>query len=95
MENILAKQSDVKMTSDFQFSNAIVSEVELTDGKRTQVVVIFNQRELHFEDINIGLNMSLSRCKNVSKSKNTFCSIRNGILKPFALFQKKVWNRKT
>jgi hypothetical protein len=91
MDNDLVKQSDVKIVSDFKFSNAIISEIELKNGQRTQVVVIFNNSEVNFEEMNVGIKTTMSRCMNVGRSKNTFCSIKNGMLKPFAMFHESAW----
>ncbi|GHS90804.1 hypothetical protein FACS1894203_0320 [Bacteroidia bacterium] len=92
METGLVQQSTMKFSSEQKFSNAIISEIELKNGKQTQAVVIFNNCEVDFEEMNAGLNTTLSNCMNVRKSKNTFCSIKDGVLKPFARFFETVWN---
>ena len=94
MENIIAKQSGETISSDVKFSNTIVSEIELTNGEITQVVTLFNHRDVNFEEMNIGINMTFSRCGNVAKSKNTFCSLKSGKINPFGLFDEIAWEHK-
>jgi len=35
------------------YENALVCDVELTNGKQTKAIVIFNLNELNFEEINL------------------------------------------
>lgn len=80
-----------KTLSDKKYTSAIVSEVELGNGTVTQVVLVFNNYEVDFEEMNIGLTYAFSRCTNIRKSKNILYSLREGILKPFAAFMEYVW----
>jgi chaperonin GroEL (HSP60 family) len=75
------------------FKHALVTQVELNNGKKTEVITLFNHNEVDFEEINAGINDALSHCRNVYKSKSTFCSIKNGKIEPFAHFLEHVWNR--
>ena len=74
------------------YKHALVCEVILNNGNRTKAFVIFNNDELNFEEINIGMNFALARC-DIHKSINTFCGIKNGNLKPCAFFHEKVYNK--
>ena len=78
--------------SQLLYKHALVCDVELKNGKRTNAVVIFNNDELDFEQINAGMSYALAHC-NIQKSKKTFCSIKNGILTPFAHFPERVYTK--
>ena len=74
------------------FKNAIVSNIELKNGITTQIITIFNSNEINFEEMVIGINTAVYRqsefYNNIKSIQNTFSSIRNGILKPFATYKK-------
>ena len=71
------------------YKHALVCDIELTNGKQTKAIVIFNHDELNFENVNAGLNFTFSRCYNVCKNTNTFCRIKNGELKNLVLFDER------
>ena len=75
------------------YKHTLVCEVELTNGKKTKVIVIFNNNELNFEEVNSGMNFAFGRCRNIYKNSNTFCKIESGEIKPFATFQERVNNK--
>lgn len=88
METLLpAKENDIF------YKCALVCDVELTSGKQTRVIVLFNSNELNFEEINIGLNYSFRNCYNVSKNTNTYCYIRNNKLSPVCGFDEINYNK--
>lgn len=74
------------------FKNAIVSEIELTNGFKTKVITIFNANEVHFEEMIIGVNTAIYRQaeyhNNIKSVQNTFSNIENAVLKPFATYFK-------
>lgn len=79
--------------SQVTFKNAIVSNLELTDGKQTQIVTIFNSNEINFEDVIIGVNTAIERQAvnhgNIKSAQNTFSKIEHGTLKPFASYKRR------
>jgi len=75
--------------SDTDFKHALLSDVELTDGTTTQAIVIFNNKELNFEELNLGVNKGLENLYKVKSVLTKFCSIRNGKAKAVAHFTKK------
>ena len=74
------------------FKNAIVSNIELKNGINTQIITIFNSNEINFEEMVIGINTAVYRqseiYNNIKSIQNTFSSIKNGNLKPFATYIK-------
>lgn len=60
---------------DIKYRQGIMSNIELANGKMTQLVIFFNHSEVNFEELNAGLNIALSRCKTISKFRNSAYSI--------------------
>jgi len=75
------------------FTQALVCEVELTNGKRTKAIVLFDGRDLNFEDINMGLNFAFARGCNISKNTDTLCGIKSGELNPYVFFEEYTHNK--
>lgn len=78
------------------FSQTIVTDIELKNGKNTQIITIFNNNEIDFEELAIGLDTAINRqvefYKNIKSKKHTLCSIKTGVLKGFAFFPKVEFN---
>jgi hypothetical protein len=72
------------------FTHILVSEIELINGGQTQIIVSLDASAIDFELLNIGINHALTRCRNVRRSKNTVCLIRNGKLKPYIFFKETI-----
>lgn len=73
-------------------SNAVVTNVQLRNGKTASIVTLFNSSEFSFEDINIGVTTAINRESKfndsvVSKQSAMF-SIKDSALKLMARFQK-------
>jgi hypothetical protein len=71
--------------------HALVSEIELKNGKKTKVVTIFNSSDLNFEEMNFGVNTALKRInsyKNTMKDiKTSFGSLENGTFEKVTTFE--------
>lgn len=80
-------------TKQVVFENALVLDVELKNGEKTQIVTFFNHKDFHFEEMKIGLDSAINRIVGFSPNKiksvqTTFNSISKAGLKPFAVYGK-------
>lgn len=80
---------NITLSTSKKFSNSLITDIEFKNGEHTQMITIFNNDVLHFEEVNIGVNLSIKNIKNIKTSKNTFCVFRNGRLKESAFFEMK------
>lgn len=73
--------------------NALVTNIELRNGKTTSIVTLFNSHEFSFEEINIGITTALNRESkfkgNIISKQSAFFSIKDSVLKLFAKFPKQ------
>jgi 6-phosphofructokinase len=78
------------------FSQTIVTDIELKNGKNTQIITVFNNQDINFEEVSIGIDTAIKRqvefYKNIKSAKHTLCSIKTGILKPFIFYDKVEFN---
>jgi len=78
------------------FSLTLVTDLELKNGKKTQILTIFNNQDVEHEEVTIGLNTAINRqsefYKNIKSAQHTLCSIKSGKLKPFMFFDKVEYN---
>lgn len=80
----IAKQSS---TSVNNLHNVIITDVLLKNGKITQVVTIFNNRDIDFECVNIGVTKALERSRVATKMKSTFSSYKNKVSDTISEFE--------
>jgi hypothetical protein len=73
-------------------STALVTNVELRNGKTTSIVTLFNSSEFSFEDISIGVTTALNRESEFEDSilskQSALFSIKNSALKLISRFPK-------
>ena len=90
------QKTEIQTTQEIElnqvnFKNAIVSSIELKNGTNSQIITIFNSNEINFEEMVIGINTAVYRqseiYNNIKSIQNTFSSIKNGNLKPFATYK--------
>ena len=74
--NIVTKTKPLALK---EFKDALITDVELKDGTTTQAILIFNRCELSFEEMNRGINDSLSYV-SAKTAKTKIYSIKNGKL---------------
>ena len=78
------------------FKHTIVTDVELKSGKKTQVITIFNNSEVNFEEMLIGIDIAFERqdkfYKNIKSTKHTFSTIKKEGLDPFIFMPTKEFN---
>lgn len=73
------------------FSNALITNVELKDGSTTQIVTLFNNSEIGFEEVMIGVRKTLEFTPDAFAMKNEFMRIKNGkALKTGFLMDEKI-----
>lgn len=74
------------------FKHTIVTDIELNNGKKSQIITIFNSSELNFEEMVIGINTAINRqvkfYKNIKSAQHTFCGIRKDGLNKVAMYDK-------
>ena len=77
-------------------SHALVTNIELPNGKTNSIVTIFNSHEFSFEELSIGITSALYRGASFDEytsRQSTLYSINDGKLKKAAGFP-KVYNNK-
>lgn len=79
VSNELAVIEDLK---NLTVSHALVTNVEFESGKKSSVITLFNNADLSFEEMKIGVTTSLKRQSylGIKKEKTTFYSLKNGVL---------------
>lgn len=60
------------------FSNALITNVELADGSTTQIVTLFNNSEIGFEEVTIGVRKTLEFTPDAFAMQSEFMKINNG-----------------
>lgn len=76
---------------EFSFKISAIAEVEYDDGSTGELMTFFN-KDIGFEEITSGIIEGLKRQHNVSAVKITICDIINGALKPWAYYQKEIFD---
>jgi hypothetical protein len=82
---------EVLETEKFIVTHALVTNVELANGKKSQVVTLFNFKDIGFEEVNIGVYNALSMQEHVTSMQSDLTVIKNGKPKLEAHFEKKVF----
>jgi len=72
-------------------THALITNVELSNGKTTQVVTFFNIKDVGFEEVNIGVSNALSMQKHVTSMQSDLTVMKNGKPKLEAHFEKKIF----
>jgi len=62
------------------FKHSIVTDIELSNSKKTQIITIFNNSEINFEEMVIGINTAINRqskfYNNIKSTQHTFCRVK-------------------
>lgn len=72
---------------DQKFQNAILSEIELLNGRQTQLVAVFNSLDVNFDVLNAGISRVLNNCENVKRYRNTVFNLHKGVADKFAEYK--------
>ncbi len=88
MENVLTQNSNsVALNNDLidvtntNLPHAIVTEVLLKNGKRTQIITLFNQNEINCEEIELGVKEGLQHNRETYSYKSSMCAgVKQGLL---------------
>lgn len=80
--------SVIENLKNLTVSHALVTNVEFESGKKSSVITLFNNSDLSFEEMNIGVTTSLKRQSylGIEKVKTTFYSLKNGVLNKLCEF---------
>ena len=70
------------------FKNVIVTEIELKDGTKTQMITIFNHSQIGFKEVNVGIKTALEHSQNVKNMESVFSSFKDGAIHPICWFNK-------
>lgn len=75
-------------------SHALVTEIELNNGRKTAIVTLFNQRDINFEEINIGVGHTLARLRHINwvSKQSTFYRLIEGGIQYVTQFKKSYAN---
>lgn len=83
--------------ANIKASSALITNIELPNGKVNSIVTIFNGCEFDFEELNIGITKALYSGASFNEyisREATLYSIRAGKLKEVASFPKVYTNQK-
>lgn len=83
MKNTLIQNPEIQ-----QFKNALVTDVELKNGCRTQVLTVFNHSDIDLEVVNIGIREALAKSHRAVSMQSSFYSIKTGELKKVLEFER-------
>lgn len=72
-------------------THALITNVELSNGKKSQVITLFNLHEVGFEEVNIGVANALSMQEHILSMQSTLNVIKDGKPKESLWFDKKVF----
>lgn len=80
-------------TKQVVLKSALISDIELKNGEKTQIITIFNNRDCPFEEIKIGLDTAIKRIvefypHNIKTVQTTLNGITKTGLKPFFFYKK-------
>lgn len=75
-------------TIDSKFKNIIVTDVELKNGKKTQIVTVFNNEDLFFEEVNSGVINGLKKTYDCKSATSHYSRIKEGSLEHCTTFEK-------
>ena len=70
------------------FNDAISTEIEMIDGKKSLVTVIFNCKEVSFEELVLGLKVALKNCENIKSIRPQTGTLKNGKFERHFLYPK-------
>lgn len=84
-------QTEVLEVKKHIATHALITNVELSNGKKSQVVTLFNFKEVGFEEVNIGLANALSMQQHISSMQSTLNVIKDGQLEESSFFAKRVF----
>lgn len=77
-QTLLVNQEEI-LVANLELPHAIVSEVILNNGKRTQIITLFNQHDLNNEEMEVGVHETLKHHRNAVAFRTKFCSgVKNG-----------------
>lgn len=74
-------------------THALVTNVELKNGKTTSIVTMFNCSEVGFEEIVIGIETALKLQGNVKCNKDVLYTLNNGKLTHQLEYDKNYFNK--
>ncbi|MBD3724256.1 MAG: hypothetical protein IE891_05615 [Flavobacteriaceae bacterium] len=76
-------------------SHALVTTIELKNGKIVPIITMFNDSQIDFEEVNIGVNTMIKRnsfLNGLMKSKqNVLYKNNNGVLRRGIVFFKEIF----
>lgn len=77
-------------------THALITNVELKNGKTSPIITMFNCREINFEEVNIGVTTTLSRQNQfqggfISRESKLY-RLKEGELEFITEFQKQYYN---
>jgi hypothetical protein len=80
---------EVLEAEKFTATHALITNVELTNGKKSQVVTLFNFKDVGFEEVYIGVYNALSMQEHITSMQSTLNVITDGKPKETARYAPK------
>lgn len=71
------------------YKNALITSVKLKNGQTTQMITVFNNSELNFEEINLGIKKGLERTHNVQSMQSVLCVLTGKEIEPVIKFDEQ------
>ncbi len=78
-------------TEGITASHALVTEIELNNGRKTAIVTLFDCSEISFEEVNLGITKALvngASFENYVSKEASLYALKNGALKQQITFPK-------
>lgn len=88
ISNTKAELQGKTFSMEITLKRVVIAELEYDNGTTSELMTFFNA-ENDFELIVSGLESGFVRQDNVTAVKFTVCSVNNGVLEPFAFYERK------
>lgn len=80
----------MEINKQVPFKNALITNVKMKDGSFSQIVTLFNNEEISFEEVNIGVNRTLEHISDAYSMQSDMCHNKNGKAELFAKYPEKI-----
>ncbi|MDV3950496.1 hypothetical protein CMT75_18435 [Elizabethkingia anophelis] len=75
------------------FRNALVFDIELLNGEKSSINVIYNNKDVYFEEIVSYMTLAIEKCTKIKAVEASGGSIRNGTYEPIFFYSKREFDR--
>lgn len=71
------------------YKNALITSVKLKNGQTAKMVTVFNNTELNFEELNIGVKKGLERTRKAETMQSTLYVLKESEIEPIIRFEEQ------